>query len=276
MHDFNTVFVYKQNSHFWNVSSEGFHNRAFLFGDGLFETMVFSDGSLLDFELHRERLLTGMNLLFLDSKSLSTAEELQGIIIPLLPSNTHARIRWNVFRAGMGKYTPESHAIGETLQIQVLTSAPAIKKTAFISSKHVLFPHPWANCKTSNALIYVLANQERLLLQQDEIILLDNHGNVSEAGAANIFWKKNGTYYTPSLSTNCIAGIGRHKIIQYLKLLQLPLAQGEFAPRDMMKADKVFTSNVTGISYLSQIEGKVFNTDPEPILEALFVKTSTP
>lgn len=272
MHDFSTVYMRKQKPGFWNPIEDEFHNRAFLFGDGLFETMVFSDGILVDFALHKLRLLKGMRILSLYGEKLSTPEELQAVISSLLPSDTQARIRWNVFRAGMGKYTPESNGIQETIQIQVLNFPPVIKNSTFISSQYILFPHPWANCKTSNALIYVLANQERKLRQQDEIILLDNYGHISEAGAANLFWKKDDIFYTPALSTNCIAGVGRHKIIQHLQSLNLPVVEGEFTVEKLMEADKIFTSNVTGISYLREVEGKVFNTDSEPMLEALFIK----
>lgn len=36
------------------------------------------------------------------------------------------RVRWNMFRAGAGKYTPETQASIQTIQIQNLTLAPSI------------------------------------------------------------------------------------------------------------------------------------------------------
>ncbi|MGY6521286.1 MAG: aminotransferase class IV [Mongoliitalea sp.] len=270
MHGFNTLFLQKGIHGKWSIEEGLVHNRAFLFGDGLFETMVFSQGELKDFSLHQIRLFQGMELLGLSKNTISTQEDLEQLINHQLTSQEVARIRWNVFRSGLGKYSPESSEMTETLQIQTFIPAPTVKKSAMVSQKHRLFPHIWANCKTSNALVYVLANKERIEVQQDEIILLDHLGNISEAGAANIFWKKGNVYYTPSLQTNCIAGIGRAKIIATLQAQSQEVRQGEFPVASLLAADKVFVSNVTGISYLAEVEGSHFDTQPENHLETLF------
>ncbi|UJP63365.1 aminotransferase class IV [Mongoliitalea daihaiensis] len=270
MTDFSTLLFLKKTDHLWEASEEFLHNRAFLFGDGLFETMVFTRGKILDFELHRVRLLHGMHILGLDPEIISTQEELERSIFSHLSSSQILRVRWNVFRGGLGKYTPETDKVLETLQIQPFHYPPRIKKTAMISAKFRVYPQVWSNCKTSNALLYVLANQERQQYQQDDVILLDYRGNVSEAGAANLFWKKDGVYYTPSLSTHCIAGIGRSKIMQCLRNFSIPLIEGEFSVQDLLTAEKVFTSNVTGLSYIECIEGHCFNTESEELLDALF------
>lgn len=270
MHDFNTLFLQKEIHGNWSKAEGLVHNRAFLFGDGLFETMVFSQGELKDFSLHQQRLFQGMDLLGLSKNTISPEDDLNQIIRKHVPNQETARIRWNVFRSGMGKYSPESSEATETLQIQALILAPAVKKSAKISQKHFLYPHTWANCKTSNALVYVLANKERIAHLQDEIILLDHLGNISEAGAANIFWKKGEVYFTPSLQTNCIAGIGRAKILATLTEQGREVQEGEFPVSELLAADKIFVSNVTGISYLTEVEGKHFDTQSEVHLEKLF------
>lgn len=270
MNGFNTLFLKRQQTMVWSSCDGLIHNRSFLFGDGLFETMVSSKGKLLDFSLHLERLQMGLEVLGMTAEGLSSQEELEHLISLNAADQALLRIRWNVFRSGQGKYSPESMMTDETLQIQSFSPAPKVKFIAMISSTHKLYPHVWANCKTSNALVYVLANQERVQHQMDEVILLDDQGNVSEAGAANIFWKKGETYFTPSLATHCIAGIGRAKICKLLQENGNSLQIGEYSIKEMLSADKVFTSNVTGISYLKEIEGKTFATVPELALEGLF------
>ena len=104
----------------------------------------------------------------------------------------------------------------------------------------------------------------------DEIILLDHRGNVSEAGASSVFWKKNGMFYTPSLSCGCIAGVSREVIIQQITLAGHPFQEGEFRLEEMINSEKVWTSNVTGISYLESIGSSKFSTDPIPFLQEIF------
>ena len=43
----------------------------------------------------------------------------------------------------------------------------------------------------------------------DEAITLNERGEIAAATMANIFWVKDGTVYTPALSTGAIAGITR-------------------------------------------------------------------
>jgi branched-subunit amino acid aminotransferase/4-amino-4-deoxychorismate lyase len=58
---FNGQFLEKDA---WNMGSE---NRSFLYGDGLFESVRFQDGSLIYIDDHLERLISGMFTLGLDT-----------------------------------------------------------------------------------------------------------------------------------------------------------------------------------------------------------------
>ena len=40
---FDTIFLYRHQDGIWSDHADEFHNRGFLFGDGLFETMVFAN-----------------------------------------------------------------------------------------------------------------------------------------------------------------------------------------------------------------------------------------
>lgn len=70
MIDFNTLYLSRQKTMVWSTGEDSLHNRAFLFGDGLFETMIFSKGKLMDFSLHLARLRSGISVLGLTSDGL--------------------------------------------------------------------------------------------------------------------------------------------------------------------------------------------------------------
>lgn len=244
-------------------------NRATLFGDGVFETMVFWNGSIRFPKEHTERLDMGLKKLKI-SRSGLTVNYLEDFLKQNFPNKNQLRVRWNVFRGGQGKYTPLSNQAKDLIIVQPLDKPVKIKQTAYISESIMIHPSPWSHCKTLNALSYVMANIERKEMGMDEVILLDHRGFVSEAGSANIFWVKNDIFHTPSLSCNCIAGVGRRKIKEALGKSGASLIEGEFSVNELLNADQIFTSNVTGIAYLAHLENQSYITTPLPVVERVF------
>jgi len=263
MNGINTVFLFKDKVSNWSEIPDGFHNRGFLFGDGLFETMVFIGGNLKFGEYHFERLFEGCRILGFDPSTLSTIPIIENILAKNFGLEQAFRVRWNVYRSGMGKYTPESEEVKESLQVQPFVTTPKVKQKAFFLENIVVQKSIWSHCKTLNALTYVLANMERKKSSMDEVILCNSEGYVSEAGSANIFWVKEGAFFTPSLNCSCVAGIGRRVLIEKLKASLTNITEGKFLPKDVLKADFVFTTNVTGVSFIGQIGDTIFRTQSE-------------
>lgn len=264
MSETDTVYTFLAVSGVWQKSVEfPIPNRAMNFGDGLFETMVFDGQKIRFFDFHLERLKMGMKVLKLDAENYDFLELENWIISEF--RGQKLRIRWNLFRSGSGKYTPETNSSLQTVHIQKLIPAPRIKRLASFSEQVALFPYPWSHCKTLNALPYIMAAQERVERNLDELILLDYKGKVAEASSSNIFWRKGKKVYTPSLECGGIAGVGRRAI---LTKIHRYVTEGIFGPNDLLKADQVWVSNVTGISYLEKIDSLEFSTENwEPLHE---------
>lgn len=243
-------------------------NRALNFGDGLFETMIFDRDHIRFSNHHVARLIHGLEILNLDDTNVDL-ENLESFLNQTY-SGQKLRVRWNVFRSGSGKYTPPGSETDQMIQISSFVSAPEVKRMAFISESIKLFPTVWRGCKTLNSLPYILANQERLKVKMDEVILLDHRGFLSEAGSSNLFWRKGEQYFTPSLECSCLNGVARKVILEELLTLDLPIQVGEFLPGELANADQVWVSNVTGISYLGQIDQKEYSIQPLSIFQNFF------
>lgn len=265
--DSNTIFL--QKSGVLKKVENPPINRASLFGDGVFETMVFSKGKIRFAKEHEERLNLGLGILHIDPSSV-TVQYLEEFVKKNFDGQKSLRIRWNVYRGGLGKYTPLENQAEDMIIIEVPGLPVQVKSKAYISKSITIPPSPWSHCKTLNGLPYVMANIERVERKMDEVILLSDKGFVSEAGIANIFWKKGDIYYTPSLSCNCIAGVARRKIIEVLQSEGIAVVEGEFTAKEIMDADQIFTSNVTGITYIAQLENRLFKTIALPLLGGLF------
>ncbi|SFB58586.1 branched-chain amino acid aminotransferase [Algoriphagus aquimarinus] len=269
MNEIETIYQKSSTSETWFCEAYiKLPNRATSYGDGLFETMVWSKDHIRFFEKHLNRLSEGMEFLGMDV-SMINAEELICFLKKTL-AGERKRIRWSVFRAGAGKYTPEESAVIQILQIAPATMVAEIKRKADVSKHVQLFASPWSKFKTLNALPYIIANKEKSERGLDEIILLDHRGYISEASIANIFWLKSGTYFTPSLSCGCIEGVSRQVLIDYFESSNIPLEIGEFTLEELYDAEQVFVSNSSGISYLESFRDKKFSTNPIQDLKLIF------
>ncbi|MFC4872495.1 aminotransferase class IV [Negadavirga shengliensis] len=269
MTGFETVFLQKAGATFL-AADVAFANRAAFFGDGIFETMVFAQKRIRFADAHQKRAKEGMDVLKLRQNSVSSVQQIEEYVRKNFPADVPLRIRWNIYREGIGKYTPTTSSPQETLFVQPFSPAPAIKNKAYVSESVHVCPSPWSHCKTLNGLTYVMANMERQEKGMDEVILTDDKGFISEAGSANIFWVKNGKYYTPSLKHNAIAGVSRAMICEILQKKGKLIQEGSYTFDDLLGAEQVFTSNVSGLSYIQRIDEKMLSTDPIPFLEALF------
>jgi len=251
LNDIETLFLEKKMGDF-EVFNE-VPNRASFFGDGIFETFVFTNGKIRFGNFHIDRAINGCNILGLESKLLSTLDQLESLLFRKF-QNKSIRVRWNIYRNGLGKYSPGTSELRETILIQPLIKAPECKNSAFISSLISVPNSPWSQCKTLNGLIYVMAGKERIAKGMDEVILLNPNGNICEAGSSNLFWIKNDVFFTPSLASNCISGVARRVILDALRIHNYKCIEGEFFPSDLVNADHIFTSNVTGISSILNLE----------------------
>ena len=269
MSDTDTTFVFDPQTQTW-LSQDTFSipNRGINFGDGIFETMVYDGRGIKFFDEHRSRLILGLETLGI-SKSQIDIHGLSDFLSHQF-SDQKLRVRWTIFRSGLGEYTPLDNESVQVLMIEPFQAAPLLKKIAGVSNKVALSFSLWSRCKTLNAIPYVLAGMERQQKGWDEIILLDSRGKVAEAGASSIFWEKRGVVFTPSLSCGCIAGVSRSVIMDNLVQADVPIVEGEFELDDLLSADKVWTSNVTGISYLESIGSSKFSTESIPFLQEIF------
>jgi 4-amino-4-deoxychorismate lyase len=268
--DIDTVFfIPSENGHFILKAHEKV-NRGFLFGDGIFETMVFHQGKIRFVEHHIHRAENGCTILHLEIEVASEIKKFEAFLSEMFGREKSLRVRWNIYREGMGKYTPETNQAGQLWMVQKFHYLPPQPKEAYINENIMIPSLPWSNCKTLNAMTYVQASIARKTLGAEEVILLNHQGKICEAGAANLFWIKKGKFFTPSLRSNCIAGVGRAVVLAELAKHGEHCTEGEFSLEELMAADQIFTTNVTGINYIKKINSTGFSTKPIEFLENIF------
>jgi len=114
--------------------------------------------------------------------------------------------------------------------------------TAMISSWRRVGPNtiPHAAKATGVYLNSMLATHEARRAGYEEAILLTEDGYIADGPGETIFVVKDGTVYTPDLSSSILAGITRDSIIQIAQDLGHSVVQKPLIRTDLYTADEVF------------------------------------
>ncbi len=238
-------------------------NRAFCYGDGLFETMIFKDGKLLFLEDHLNRIHQGLKELDISFPDSLKKDFFHDLIVALVEKNNlhhNARIKLQIWRKQGGLISPESSEADYIILASEYKKAQEIKENVFVSEKVKLTATSLSKYKTLNFLPYIQAGIEKKKRNADEIIVTDVRGNVAEASSCNLFWGKSDMLFTPALETGCIEGIMRKQIIRFCEAEKIKVTEGLFPLSELLNAELVFTSNVSGLSLISSINDKKINT----------------
>ena len=253
-------------------------NRAFRYGDGLFESMRYLKGKLKYAELHAERLQRGMAALKLDGYSKITASFLIKKVEELLQRNSYgqnARVRLTVYRDSDGLYSPSVNQFGYTIEMSKLDESSYINTAKGLIVDvfdEVTKPvNTLANHKTCNSLVYVMAGIYRKQNSLDEVFILNNGGFLCEAMSANVFVVFKKKIYTPALSEGCIAGVMRSVVMQLAKENKIDVIEAQINPDILNEAEEVFLTNASrGIQWVMGFNSKrYFNKVSNDLLTKL-------
>lgn len=259
------------------------NDRAFQYGDGLFETIRYSTEQIWFWSDHFARLSAGMDALQLTQPTGFSTEAVHQAILQVLSANKlidqPARIKIQVWRQSGGLYTPSTNKANVLITARPGSPFSVTEKAKTgIYDLFRLSPSPVSAFKTLNSLPYVLAGLYKQQHGLDEIILLDSQGHLAECLASNLFWCSGKTLYTPSLDSGCINGIIRQQLVRLAPAVGLTVSEGLFPPAILTTANAVFCANVMGIQWLRGINDLDVDTRPlsfgdtESLLNALFAQ----
>ena len=236
-------------------------NRGLTFGDGFFETLIFSEGRLRYAADHHARMQQAAAALYLTlPAALASAEAVAATLTRLAAANAlpAARLRLHLWRGGGGRYLPPTDAAEwlATAEAFVPDETP-IEQADFALETNSIYS-PLSFCKGPQAWLYVRAAHERQRRGLAEIILCDAAGHVAEAGAAAIFWVKDGVLFTPSLATGCVAGVRRAQVLRAARATGMVCHEGLYGRAELLGAEAVFTANVAAVRAVRRVGEVVF------------------
>jgi branched-chain amino acid aminotransferase/4-amino-4-deoxychorismate lyase len=241
-------------------------DRAFQYGDGIFETIVVRNTSLKLIKYHIKRLNEGATALRFQLPDYFDVQYLESNILKLIQENDirkTARIKVLCWRKKGGYYKPESSMSNLLITACIHNEEKGIINSVGISKSIRNYHTPYSQFKTLNALKYIMTSIEKEDTGFDDLIILDGKGQVSELLYSNIFWITDGIFYTPSLETGCIKGVMRSYIIDRLVEDSITVREVKSAPEELFLADHVFATNASGIRSIIEIKKVQFKVYPD-------------
>lgn len=241
----------------------GLNNRAFHYGDGLFETIRVVDRRACFLDAHWARLTEGLRVLRIEMPPLLDREGLQRAIGELAERSKmpHARCRLTVFRDAEGYYRPTGNAGAFALELfpvphetfilnergGVVDLYPGMRKAVNVLSVH----------KTLGAQLYVMASLWCIDHHLDDCLVQNDRGNIIEGSSGNMFIVSNGVLYTPPLSDGCVGGIMRMQVINLALENRIKVYESSLNPQNLLVADELFFTNAAlGVQWVAAYRTK--------------------
>ncbi len=105
----------------------------------------------------------------------------------------------------------------------------------------------------TNLLLFEEAQQAGF----DEVLLLNERGEVCECASANIFIAREGGLLTPPLDSGCLPGVTREILLELVRVPGIPIREATLSLEDVERADAVYiTSSTRYLLPVDSIEGR--------------------
>ncbi|WP_431085612.1 aminotransferase class IV [Paenibacillus sp. 8b26] len=231
-------------------------DHGFLYGIGLFETFRTYKGVPFLLDRHLHRLAEGCQMLGIPFQR--DKNQLTEHIHSLMVANglNEAYIRYTV-SAGeeilglpSGDYTRPNHIL--FAKPLPATHIEAVGTTA-VSALQLLrtprnTPEGEIRLKSLHYMNNILAKRElqqyvTAVQHKAEGMMLTADGFLAEGMVSNLFFVRNGTLYTPDLSTGILSGITRGLILELAQARGVHCEQGLYRWDELRLADEIFMTN---------------------------------
>lgn len=241
-------------------------NRAFRYGDSLFESIHYTNKKAMFISDHIKRLKLSMTVLRMNVPIELTSENIEKMISQLVIQNSitcDARIRLTVYRNNGGLYTPETN------DISFLIEATPLESIGYEINKKGIWVDLYAEIKksinkisalkTGSALLYVMAGLTKTSLKLDDCLIINENGHIIESINSNIFVIKNGVLFTSPVSDGCVDGVMRKQIMDIAKENRILTFEQPLTVNTLMNGDEVFLTNaIQGIQWVGQFKSKFY------------------
>ena len=247
-------------------------DRAFIFGDGIYEGVRAVGGKMFEWAAHAERMVNGLSGLRINFNA-AQVNALEAVCERVVQENGlvdgEAFLYLEVSRGA----APRTHNFPPaSTSPTVFVSAQKLvvpRKMRDEGAAAVTFPDMrWKrrDWKTVNLLGNVLARQAASEAGAYEAILHED-GIVTEGAATNVFAVFDGVLCTHPLTQRILPGVTRKVLMEIIAELELPVKEEVIALSRLALAEEIFVcGSTTDVTPVVTVDGqKVGNGKPGPM-----------
>ena len=215
-------------------------------GWGVFSTLRVADGVLFAFERHWERMQRDAARIHVPFPT--DCDALRSQLLRLVEANSawNATLRVVVVRNRGGMFeAPDQErdfdVVAFTKDLNPWGSS--VRLTMKAHGRHAQSEFAGAKILSwcHNLTWYEEAHERGF----DEVVLLNERGEVSECTSANIFAANGGSVATPPLSAGCLPGVTRELLLDEIRVPGITVVERTLMPADLERADQVFITSTT-------------------------------
>ena len=255
------------NGKITDLSDQLINNRAFLYGDAVFETLIIFNDKILFWEDHYFRLMSSMRIIRLDIPDKYTPEFFKENIIKIhnnISQTGNSRIRINIYRSSGGKYKPEKNTPSFIISCESINyNTYKLNKGHYevdLYKDYYLDNQLISSIKSNNKIINVVASIYASENGFDNCILLNKDKLVSEFINSNLFIIKDEKIYTPTLKSGCLNGVLRKNLFKILSSSSFELCEQDLSTFDITQSDEIFGTNIAqGIFSVTKFRKKDYD-----------------
>lgn len=228
-----------------------------LSGWGVFSTLRVTGGVPFAFERHWARITRDAAALHVPLPP--DPESVRRKLLELIEANgaRQSTLRLVVVRNRGGMWEGASERASDLIALTADSKqwAPAVKLGYQPEARHAR--NQFAGAKTLSWAMNLTWLESAQSRGFDEVILLNENGEVAECTSANIFIAERGEVWTPPLSAGCLPGITREILLGEIRVPGIHITEKNLRPADLESADEIFiTSTTRNLLPVIQIEAK--------------------
>jgi len=214
-------------------------------GWGVFSTIRVSSGVLVAFERHWARMERDAARLRVPFPS--EPDYMRSRLLRLIQANhaENATLRVVVVRNGNGKWAAPGQRDFDLvgLTAELTDWGPAARLAVEPNARFA--GSPYGGAKSTSWVLNLLYLEKAQAGGFDEVVLLNERGEVSECASANLFVCQGSEVWTPPLSSGCLPGVTRELLLSEVRAEGIAVGERTLHLEDLEQADEVFITSVT-------------------------------
>ena len=218
----------------------------FLNGWGVFSTIRVAQGVLFEFERHFARMKRDAHLMRIPFPA--DLDWLEQRLLRLVERNeaNHATLRVAVVRNRGGLF--EGPNLERDFDVVAFTTGlnnwgKGVRLGLVPQARHA--GSRFAGVKFTSWSMNLAFQEEARERGFDEMVLLNERGEVSECTSANIFIAEGSNVWTPPLDSGCLPGITRDLLLSEVQVPGIRVDEKTLMLSDLEAADEVFITSTT-------------------------------